>query len=362
MLCAPGHVLAAVIRTTGSVETAIEERVDGIPASTTTAFDELNIDQTNFPLVSSGQLATTDLAGRIISLGQGLSEFDDPTRLDQPNPESFALETACYSNSTDVSYTVTGAAQESRTVFFAGPDNPNVQSEIQFRDDLTREIESQVFLSGAVILWSTDATVNLDGLLADLVVTVTNENTDTILFNTQLTVDVVNNGIGRTVTTGPILSEPVELEDFLSDDIDEQSAAVLQEVAQTGTLEILVIPQQSHTYSYTVTADEPLVLTARLDLLVRNVPGGTGIAATLGQPFSSLASFIQEGLPGVNGKAIEKSINNAIVQSDAGLDDKPESQTLPAFPLCGAFGIEMMILALFFLRMRFVPRFGDHIQ
>lgn len=361
-LCTSGSIQAAVVNTTGSVETVIQELVDGFPASTTTAEDELNPDQTNFPLIASGQLSSTDLDGQILSLGQGLSEFNDPSRLNQPNPETIALEVACYSNSSDVSYIVTGNSRETRTVLFAGPGNTNLQQEIQFRDDMTREIESQFFLNGAVMLWSTDDDDDLQGLLADLVVTITNENTNTVLFETTLTVDLNNDGELRTFTTGPIQLSAVDINNFLANSVDPQSAGILQGVAQTGTLIILIIPQQSHTYSYTVTADQSLALTVNLDVIVRNVPGGTGIAATFGRPFSNLASFIQDGLPGVIGDEVQKSINDAILQSEAGLGDKPENQTLPAMPLCGVLGMEMMIFGLFFSGLRFVRRFSDHIQ
>lgn len=212
------------------------------------------------------------------------------------------------------------------------------------------------------MLWSTDDDDDLQGLLADLVVTITNENTNTVLFETTLTVDVGNDGELRTFTTGPIRLAAVDINNFLAQSVDPQSAGILQGVAQAGTLIILIIPQQSHTYSYTVTADQSLSLTVSLDVFVRNAPGGTGIAATFGRPFSNLATFIQDGLPGVVGVEVQKSINDAILQSEAGLGNKPENQTLPAIPLCGALGMEMMMIGFFLFKMRFVPRFRDHIQ
>lgn len=348
---------AAIVNTAGSVETVIQELVNGVIASTTSATDVLNVDQSNFPLLASGELSTTDFDGTSLSLGQGFGQFLDPTRLDQPNPESFALELSCFSNAADTAYIVTSSASETRTILFAGPDNPSVQPEIQFRDDLTREIQSRIYLSGAVVLWSTDDEIDLDGLLADINITITNNATNEVLFATTLAVDVAVGGTVETNTTGDIRFQQVNTNSFINSELDDETGAILQRVEENGTLIILTIPEQFHNYTYTVTADVPFVLAANIEMTVRNVPGGTGIAATLGRPFENLAEFIEDGLPGVDGSAIEKTINGEITQSIAGLDDKPEGQTLPGFSLCGAFGIELMIFGLFFLPLRLMPGF-----
>lgn len=360
LLCIVGLVDAAIVNTTGSVETVIQELVDGAIASTSSATDSLDTDQSNFPLLASGELTTSDLDGTSLSLGQGFSQFLDPTRLNQPNPESFALEVSSYSNAADTAYVVTSTASETRTVLFAGPDNPTLQAEIQFDDDLTREILSRVYLSGAVVLWSTDDDVNLNGLVADITVTITNGATGEILFGTTLSVDVNTGGTVSTTTTGAIRVQQVNINAFINSQVDEDTANILQEVVENGTLIILTIPEQFHNYTYTVTADAPFLLTANLEMTVRNVPGGTGIAATLGRPFENLAEFIEEGLPGVDGETIEKTINGEINQSLAGLDDKPEGQIIPGDSFCGAFGVELMIFGLFFLPLQLVPRFRRH--
>lgn len=357
LLCIVGLVDAAIVNTTGSVETVIQELVDGTVASTSSATDTLNTDQSNFPLLASGELTTTDLDGTSLSLGQGFSQFLDPTRLNQPNPESFALEVSSYSNAADTAYVVTSTASETRTVLFAGPDNPTLQAEIQFDDDLTREILSRVYLSGAVVLWSTDDDVNLNGLMADITVTITNGATGEILFGTTLSVDVNTGGAVNATTTGDIRVQQVNINAFINSQVDDDTANILDEVEENGTLIILTIPQQFHNYTYTVTADTPFLLTANLEMTVRNAPGGTGVAATLGRPFENLAEFIEEGLPGVDGETIEKTINGEINQSLAGLDDKPEGQTLPGDSFCGAFGVELMIFGLLFLSLRLVPGF-----
>ena len=232
-----------------------------------------------------------------------------------------------------------------------------MQSEIQFRDDLTREIQSRIYLSGAVVLWSTDDNIDLDGLLADINITITNNATNEVLFETTLAVDVVVGGAVETNTTGDIRVQQVNINSFINSELDAETGAILQQVEENGTLIILTIPEQFHNYTYTVTADVPFVLAAIIEMTVRNVPGGTGIAATLGRPFENLAEFIEEGLPGVDGSVIEKTINGEITQSVAGLDDKPEGQTLPGVSLCGAFGIELMIFGLFFLPLRLMPGF-----
>jgi len=90
------------------------------------------------------------------ALGEAFGEFADPTRLDQPNPEEFALEVAGYSNVESVSYSVRSSAIESRTVVFTTEGNALAPVEIDFDADGTREVESTVFMSGAIILWSAE--------------------------------------------------------------------------------------------------------------------------------------------------------------------------------------------------------------
>lgn len=356
VVAASGPSFGEIVRTQARVETMVQELIDGAPGSVNADDGEFTADGVVLPLSASATLTSTDLDGTLVSLGQGFSEFSDPTRLDQPNPEEFALEVACYSNAESISYSVNGVAAEARTVLFTRQGNSAAPPEISFGLDSTREVESRVFLSGAVVLWSTNAEANLDGLRADLTVTITRGEDVTPLFETTLT---VNGGDINPSATGSIRFDRVDLFELETLGLDAASLTVLQQVEAVGSLLVVVIPPQVHAYRYVVTADDEFTLNADLEVRVRNAPGGTGVAAVLGRPFQDLADFIERGLPGVDGETIQRSLNKAIADRELVLVPSHDTTRLIPMPrLCGAGGAAMIGL-LFFLGLQ-LPRLTAH--
>ncbi len=331
---------AAIIATDGEVLTTVQELIDGQPGSVNSDREALDGDSSRLPLVASSALTSTDLSGTLISLGQSAVELADPYRLDQPNPEEFALEVACYSNAESVSYSVTGLAREMRTVVFTGSSDSPVSPEIEFGPGSRREVESRVFLSGAVVIWSVEALPDLAGISAELRVTITGQPGRRRLFETGLVLGQGAADPGRGTSTGPIRFEQVGLDELIEAGIDDRTAQILQSVADDGTLIVFVIPPQEHTYIYSVTADEPLTLTAEFEARVRNVPGKTGVAAAWGRPFSGLAEFIAHGLPGVDGQALQRSVNLAMARRGP-VRNSPDTrlERVLTGPICGALGI-----------------------
>jgi hypothetical protein len=330
---------AAIIDTDAVVSTTVQELIDGVPASVTNDSEQHEADAPVLPLVASGDLLSTDLDGVLVARGQALSEFSDPTRLDEPNPEEFALEVASFSSADSVSYSVTSLAEEARTVVFTTSGSALAPPEIDFGTASTQRVESRIFLSGAVIFWSTEPGRELDDMLSEFRVTVTREDSGDKLFETTLTIDGGETDRLRRGSTGPIRSEVVNLNDLRDEGVDEGTISILARVENEGTLIVVVIPPQEHSYTYTVTANEPLVLRAEFSTRVQNIPDGTGIAATLGRPFENLVDFIEEGLPGVDGRALQRSINAAVNARAIGLVTPPRSSAgWPADNLCGALG------------------------
>jgi len=328
----------AILDTDAVVSTSVQELLDGQPGSTTSDRKVLGQDAAVPRLAASASLMSTDLSGELTGLGQGFSEFSDPTRLNQPNPEEFALEVACFSAVPSVSYSVRGSVVESRRIVFATPGSELAPPEIGFEADGTREIESRVFLSGAVIVWSTQSLANLDELFGELRMKVSREGVDAPLFSSAVLVSGAQEGRVDITTEGPIRIEEVDPTTLFP--------TAPEVVSALGTLFIVVIPAQEHAYTYTVTADEPLVLTATLTTQVRNLPDGTGIAATLGRPFENLAAVVNM-TPRVDGRAIEQSINKAISDGALGLVP-PRILPVPSprGGWCGAFGGEAATLLL----------------
>lgn len=330
------HARGEVIGTVASVSITVQELIDATPGSVTSDEDVLNATSSNLPLAATGSLISTDLSGTLVSMGEALSEFSDPTRLDQPNPEEFGIEVACYSNAAaeSVAYRVSGLSDETRTIVFTA-------DEIDFGNDGTQEIESRVFLSGAVILWSTEQGVDLSEMLGELSIRVSREDTGASLFSTTLTVTGTGAGGAAASSDGPIRFEEIGLDDLADEGVDAESLAVLERVEQAGTIMVILIPPQEHAYRYTVSANEPLDLKAELSAVVRNAPAGTGMAAVWGRPFQNLADFIEEGLPGVNGAALQQTLNAAVARRSIGLVSEDDPNPTGARRFCGAFGFEL---------------------
>ncbi|MEK7731471.1 MAG: hypothetical protein AAB363_06395 [Planctomycetota bacterium] len=348
VVAASAPALGAIVRTQARVETTVQELIDGAPGSVNADDGEFTADGVDLPLSVSVTLTSTDLDGALVSLGQGFSEFADPARLDLPNPQEFALEVACYSNAESISYSVTSIASEARTVLFTRRGSSAAPPEISFVGGSTRQVESRVFLSGAVVLWSTNAETNLDELRLELAVTITRDDDVTPLFETTLTVD--GDDINPSAT-GPIRFELVDLSELETLGLDEATLTVLQQVEAVDTLLVVVIPPQEHAYRYVVSADEELTLNAGLEVRVRNAPGGTGVAAVLGRPFQDLADFIERGLPGVDGEVVQRSLNDATANRAISLVPSPD--TTRAIPrLCGAGGAAMIGLIFLLGLMR----------
>ena len=344
---------AAIIEIDAAVSTTVQELIDGVAGSITSNEDELNADSANFPLTASGDLTSTDLVGTLVSMGQAFGAVSDPTRLDQPNPEEFALEVGCYSSTEAVAYQVTSTASEWRTVVFTTEGSALAPPEIDFGLTNTRTVESRIHLSGAVIFWSADADQDLSEMAADFSITVVREDAAATLFDSTLRVAGQGSDELGTSATGPIRFEIVELDDLLAEGVDAGTIAVLEGVERTGTLLIIIIPPQEHPYTYTVRASDPLVLRAELSVEIRNASGSSGVAATLGSPFENLADFIEPGLPGVNGKLLESSVNAATATREIGLVPSTDALAHQSrSSLCGAFGLESaVVLALGLLMM-----------
>jgi hypothetical protein len=117
---------------------------------------------------------------------------------------------------------------------------------------------------------------------------------------------------------------------------DAETIVVLRQLEEDGELVILVVPPQEHEYEYTATADQGFALTATLEVEILNSTEGTGVAAVVGRPFAELAEFIEEALPGLDGEAMQRTVNQATARRALGLVSN--TPPYPSAPLCGAAG------------------------
>jgi len=320
---------------TADVSATVQELIDDAPASVTTESDQISLLSGPFPAAAIGELVSVDLDGARVSEGYGLARLEDPTRLQQANPEEFRLEAGCYSNADNVAYIVETEATETRNLIFSPDSDP----ELVFDDNGALTVESTVYLSGAVLVWSTVSDADLTGLEGEIVVNVTQDDADTVF---EGSISLVTDGPSAPsfATTGPLRVTALTLEDITAQgELDDATIAELARIEETGSLLILALESQSHTYTYDVVADTPLTLTATMRVHLRVPPGGVGVAATLGGPFEDLAALVTEGLSGTDGEGVARAINTA-----AGLAEPVATPANP--PLCGILGIESMILLI----------------
>jgi hypothetical protein len=349
-ICAlTARALGAVVAVDASVVTAVQELIDGQPASVSADDDSRNANGSNLPLLAAADVVSTDLEGSLVAHGRGFATFADPTRLDQPNPEELALETACFSNAESVSYLVTASAVETRTLRFA-------RSEVTFASDGTRDVESSVFVSGAIVFWSADPGADLGGMSSEISVIVSRGGVEAPLFQTSLVVQGDGQGGVASEADGPIEFETIGLNELADRGVDEATIGILQQVADQGVLIVLAIPLQEHTYRYIARANEPFELSAKLEAHIRNAPNGTGVAVAVGRPFSELADFIEQGLPGVKGESLQRAVNDSVAARAGGGHMAPSDGTardVPRWTPCGALGGEALLML--FMPLTMVP-------
>jgi len=333
-----------------STAARVQELLDAEPASVSGDGAAWDGAADALPLRAFARIITSELIGPGGARAQSISEFFDPQRLEQPNPEEFGLEVAAFANLASAAYVVTGEGVERRVLLFTSPgSNPDLPAEIRFDADGTAKLESRVYLSGAVLIWSLNAEADLTGVSADVQVTIRAEGQAASVFDAGLTLTG-----GEAARVQVQVDQPIQFElggvELLSADMDTDSGETLPAgLEDVGTVVVVLIPPQEHAYQYTVTADEPLTLAAEFALEVRNAPGGTGVAAVLGRPFDSLANFIETALPQVDGEGVQGALNKAnadrAVDSPAADDPSTAGGRSPTRgqALCGLFGTELAL-------------------
>lgn len=346
---APLGARAAVIGGTASTSTLVQEVIDGEPGSVTSDAGEADLLAGPLPVLSEAALTSTDLNAMLVSQGRGFAQVDDPTRLDQPNPEELRLEAACYSKAANIEYVVNSSATELRHVVFTTAGSDVADPEIRFNANGKQTIESSVFLSGIVMVWTTGTDVDLTGLEGTVDITITSDAEP--VWSTTLAVSVNDQGAPTFDVTGPLTVTELTVDDLAAQEtLDAATIDQLRSLAESGTLLMLAIEDQEHPYQYEVTADVPIDLQANMTIDLHTPPGGVGMAATLGGPFENLAQYVTETLPSVDGAAVQRAINAAAFSPSS--SDVPggttDGATTPtptgtATPLCGVFGVEGLI-------------------
>lgn len=346
LACAALPARAGVIGFSSDATVSVQELVDGVPGSFSSDGRFWDGEADVLPLEAFTVLRVQGLDGLDLARGEGTSIFEDPRRLDEPNPQEFALEVAAFSRGEATSYLITAEATEVRTLLFAGPAGL-IPGEISFDAEGRATVESVAYVSGAVLLWSQRAEADLAGLEAEVSFTISRTGVEEPVFAAGVAVEGDANLTPSTTTTGPLVIESGGLE--LLEGQDDFADLVAQ--LEGTTVWLVLIPAQEHVYPYEAVADEAFNLTAELRLEVRNAPAGTGAAAVLGRPFADLATFVEQVSDEVDGAALQRTVNGAVAERS--LVDSADGSTPRG--LCGALGgggATMLGAALAVIRLR----------
>jgi hypothetical protein len=353
LLSLAGTTNAAILSTQAEVTTTVQELIGGEPASASLDEDRLEPDRIGFPLGASSELVSTDLEGRVASFGSAISDLLDPARLTEANPAEFGLEASCFSNLQTTAYIVRAVGIERRTLVFSSSSNVD-PFPIQFNADGTRMIESEVFFGGAMIFWSTDPGLSFEGFSGALSVIVARNAEVDPLFVAEVALEGDPFAAPATTSAGPIIFDVGGIE-LLTDGIDQSAIDALEELDAAASVAVLLVPFQSHTYTYEVREAREFELAAGFETRVQNVPEGTGAAAAWGRDFTHLAELLEDALPEINGAAVQASINKAMNRSPESLkDDAANAQNNARGTLCGVFGPAAIVLlsVLFLMKLR----------
>lgn len=323
LLAGPG--LAEIQSIRGSAQASVQEFRGGLARDSDLAFDSFP-DLAPFPVQVLARLKAIEpgyLAAAAVA-----AQFADPTELDQPNPEEFAVNLALNSEQGDVRYDASVILLETRDIVF----NPGEISPESAAGDETQLI-GKLFIDGALAIVAPEATVDLTGQSVLLRVRVTR----------------LAAGQEQTVYSGAVelRGEPAGQVGVGAEGAFPVNQLILSDlggvVGQPSLFRLLVMPNLEINYAYAATIGEPFQLTARLEIEASNVPGA-GVAAVIGSATNALDLVLQL----TQGVDQARKLTSALALERAAPTGQPAfaaDAALP-LPLCGVLGVGPMGLLL----------------
>ncbi len=339
-LNAPGR--AEILDIRAEIAAKAEEYADDALVSSDAAFEQFPETQSGFPLEVGVVLGNP---GDLTDVAFAFTDFRDPTRpTGSANPAEFGLETTCVSRGPATAYSVQSEAVETRTIRLTAGDLG-----LSFGQS---RASSEIFLSGALILWTQDSGRDLRGLEAEIQVTVyrvAGASVSTELFSTGLRLSGTAEGRVTAAPLGSLVYEFGGSELLFSNTSSDAraQATVSDAIEPLGLFRVALIPNQAITYEYDVPTDRPTILEARFLTRVRSLPDGTGGGSAFGRQFTALNAALEAVTSSAGAAAVQDAVNVAQESRNA------STVSAPSFPgrrsACGAFGAELGLMALLFV-------------
>ncbi len=320
------------------LESRTQEFIAGEPVSSDNA-TPVPVDDptgTDFPVqVISGLQRPTE-TGELVAAAQGFADVNEPDLASDTNPEELGLEANAFSIDPDIAYQVTASAVETRTIVLT-------PGELGSGPGVEREVESRVFLSGAILVWSLDEGRDLTGLSAEVRFTIDQirdgDTNGVNVFSASMGVRGLPDGEVEAVSEGVVTFEFGGPETIL--DPSDPDPLLEGYLDILGNTHVMLIPDQEIAYTYHTEAGEEFDLRATFEVELVNLPDGTGVSAVFGREFAALAEMINEAVPEVDGGAVEAGVNLAQASATVSPATGGRSSTSSG-TLCGTLGFEAL--------------------
>ncbi len=274
--------------------------------------------------------------------GVAAAQFADPrTTAGGQDPDEFAIDLALSSVSADIRYTGHASSEELRNVLYAAGELGTEPA------GTSVPLQGRVYVDGALAIFADQNATNLSGASARLRVTVTKEVANQSPQQVFLgTLELVG-GDNRQVTATPGGSFPTT--GIFDTDLSSVDASL-------SVFRVLVFPNLAVDYPFDAVVGQAFALRATVEVDAQNIPGGVGVAAVIGTPFSSLnevVSLTRGSTPAAKMSTAVQRERSAPTGEAAFAVQNPQPGLFGLFSLCGLLGFESVLgfVALIGLRV-----------
>jgi len=320
---------AAILSITGNASARVVLYGNGVP--TESDFSENSVPGTvpTPPAVATARVDFFDENGDLSAGGTALSLFENPNLSGFGNPNDVGFDLSCFTDDDQATWLVQGSASETRLIVLDAPANTG-----GVPTGGMATATSNIVISGVLVITSLNPDLDLTGVEATFNISVIQRTSDDETVEVAAGSLVMGGGPGGTVSireaTGVLAPIAPPVIDFSGLVV---SLPVVNAVIFAGTQ----IP-----YSYQFVPGEEFELELNVSSQVRNIPGGTGAAATFGLPQDGFGDLLASVKEDDRGHELEAIIAEQVDTTGAAyVNNGPGLPFL--FPFCGAMGIEAAI-------------------